>query len=222
MSAPAVRSLAAGVAAAALLFGGAAPAAAQGERGAVRSVLRALFGQLETVVSDRSPVPERPPATLRGCDQLYNGAILEIAQGPELAATYRDWIIGSFRVISEDNAGLPLPVCFRWQSDVVDTNLGRYLVDVNSHYIQARDRRPAASDAERRFFNGYLLTGYMDPAETDTTLASRRAESIRTKLPGVPCRYEVAAVPAERRNLYRRKVYFTYRPAIATCPRTPS
>jgi hypothetical protein len=208
--------------AALLLFADVAPAAAQGERSAVRNVLRALVAQLETVTSDRSPVPDRPPATLLGCDQLYNGPILEVAQGPELAATYRDWIIGSFRVITDDNAGLPLPICFRWRSEVVDTNLGRYLLHVNSRYVQARYRRSPASEAERRFFNGYLLTGYMDPAETDTTIAGRRAEAIRAQLPGVPCQYAVAAVPAERRNLYRRKVYFTYRPAIATCPRTPS
>lgn len=198
------------------------PAAAQGSvRATVANLVRTVLGQLQVVADDRPPPPGRPAATLRGCDELYHQSVLEVAQGPELAASRADWIITSFRVITDENAGLPLPICFRWGSDAVDTSLGGWLLAVNARYIEERYRRAPASDAER-FFNGYLLTGHMGPAETDTTLAARRAESIRARLPGLPCRYRVRSAPGERAAVFHRKVFFSYQPVVPSCPRPPS
>lgn len=217
------RGMTAALLAACLTLVPAAPAAAQGSvRATVANLVQTVLGQLQVVADDRTPPPNRPPATLRGCDELYDGSILDVAQGPELAASRADWIIASFRVITDRNAGLPLPICFRWGSDVVDTSLGGWLLAVNARYIEERYRRAPASDAERRFFNGYLLTGHMGPAEADTTLAARRAESIRARLPGLPCRYPVRSAPGERAAVFHRKVFFSYQPVVPSCPRPPS
>lgn len=216
------RGLGSALLAAWLVLAPAAAAAQGGVRATVASVVQTVLGQLRVVATDRTPVPDRPPATLRACGELYDRPILNVAQGPELAASYDDWIIASFRVITDDNAGLPLPVCFRWGGDAVDTNLGRYLLEVNAQYIRKRYSRAPGSDAERRFFNGYLLTGHVDPAETDTALATRRAEAVRARLPGVPCRYLVRPAPREQGAVYHRKVFFSYQPVLPSCPRPPS
>lgn len=213
--------IAAGWLAAALLVTVAEPVGAQEERSALAGVVRTLVGQLERVMADRTPPAERPPATLQPCTRLYNQDVLDVARGPELAATYQEWLLGSYEVMREVNGELPFPICFRWRVDVVDTNLGRYLLNANSRFIRERYRRAPASEAERRFLGGYVLTGYLDPAERDTTLARRRADLLQARLPGLPCQYEARGEPGERRSMFHRKVYFTFRPAIPTCPRNP-
>ncbi|MFL5383677.1 MAG: hypothetical protein ACJ8GN_14250 [Longimicrobiaceae bacterium] len=205
----------------ALLAAAASPAAAQNERSGIAGIVQGLVGQLERVMAARTPPPDRPPPTLQPCNRLYSPPVLEVAQGPELAATYDEWLLGSYAVMREVNGELPLPICFRWRADVVDTNLGRYLLNANSHFIRERYRRPPETEAERRFYGGYLLTGYLDPAESDTALARRRADLLLARLPGVPCQYEARGDESRRSSLFYRKVYFTYRPVIPTCPRAP-
>jgi hypothetical protein len=220
MRAVRARRLAAGVLAGALLAAAALPAGAQTQESSLTGVVRAAVRQLERVMSDRRPPPDRPPATLRSCTELYPPQVLQVARGHAMAVRHQDWLLDSYEVMREVYGELPFPICFRWRVDVVDTNLGRYLLDVNAHFVFARFKHPR-SEAERRFYPGYLLTGYLDPAETDTALARRRADRLEAQLPGLPCQYASRGEPAGQRDRFHRKVYFSFRPAIPTCPRTP-
>jgi len=222
MSAARLLRLAAGSLAGALLTAAAVPAGAQEQRSGLAGIVQTFVGQLDRVMSDRRPPPDRPPATLQPCTELYTQDVLQVARGPELAVSYDGWLLDSYVVMREVNGELPFPICFRWRADVVDTNLGRYLLDVDAHFIRARFQRQPRSDAERRFNSGYVLTGYLDPAETDTALARRRADRLQARLPGVPCQYESRGEPGGRRTSLHRKVYFTFRPVIPTCPRNPA
>jgi len=213
--------LAACALAGALLAAAAAPVGAQEQGNVIARMVHAAVGQLERVMSDRSPPPERPPATLRPCTELYSQRVLEVARGLELATSYDDWLLDSYVVMREWNGELPFPICFRWRADRVDTNLGRFLLDVNAHFIHDRYLRPPATEAERRFNGGYVLTGYLDPTESDTSLARRRADLLLARLPGVPCQYETRRGAPQRSSQFYRKVHFSFRPAIPTCPREP-
>jgi|GEM_PF-4112883 len=220
MSAVRARRLGAGVVVGALLAAAAAPAGAQ-QQNPFAGIVDGAVRQLERVMSDRRPPPDRPPAMLQSCTELYPPQVLQVARGQAMAVRHQDWLLDSYEVMREVNGELPFPICFRWRVDVVDTNLGRYLLDVNAHFVFARFKHPR-SEAERRFYPGYVLTGYLDPAETDTALARRRADRLEARLPGLPCQYvAVAGDPREQRTSFHRKVYFTFRPAISTCPRSP-
>ncbi|HYJ78549.1 MAG TPA: hypothetical protein VEW03_03010 [Longimicrobiaceae bacterium] len=197
----------------------AAPAAAQ-RQGAVARLVSRLMGQAEAAAADTTP-PQRFPRALKPCGTLYVDDVRRIAEGPELASSYAAWISASEAVIA-DNGGLPLPVCFEFRQNEMVTNLGRYLVAVNRSFMSKRFSAPPPSEAALRFHAGYLLTGYTDPLENDTTLARERAEWVQAHSPLPACRYRVRTVPGRPTEVYFRKVYYRYEPVVATCPRPPS
>jgi hypothetical protein len=196
-------------------------AGAPGERGAVTRLFETFLVQLRMVAADesRSPAPARQ-ASLTPCTSLYDRDVRAVAEGPELAKSYRDWLDASYTVIRE-TGGLPLPICFRSGSAAIETNMQRYLLHVNSRYIQGRYRAAPAGEAERRYYNGYALVGHSDPAERSDTLASLRAQGLKAQLPGPECRYVVRTEPAAER-VYHRKVFYVYQPVVTTCPRLPN
>lgn len=202
---------------------GGTPAGAQGTRAAVTRLVDTFLGQLRLVTAAERPEPartERRQAPLTACTSLYHQDVRAVAEGPELAKSYVQWINTSYAVIRR-TGGLPLPICFRRGSAAIETNLQRYLLHVNSKFIGDRYRAPPASAAERRYYNGYLLIGHTDPAERDDTLASLRAQALKAQLPGPECRYVVRTEPALE-TVYHRKVFYAYRPALTTCPRLPN
>jgi len=204
--------------------GGGTPAGAQGRRGAVTRLFDTLMGQLRLVTSEDGPEPgprpARPQASLTPCSSLYNQDVRAVAEGPELVKSYGDWLIASYAVIRR-TGGLPLPICFRSGSATIETNAQRYLLHVNSKFIEKRYEAAPASAAERRYYNGYVLVGHTDPVERDDTLASLRAQELKAQLPGPECRYVVRTEPPAER-VHHRKVFYAYQPAVTTCPRLPN
>lgn len=197
----------------------AAGAPQTGTQAAVARLVNTFRGQLRRV-AEASPAPERAaqrPAPLTACTSLYALNVRKIAEGPELAESYQSWIDASYRVI-HDTGGLPLPICFRHGSAVLETNMQRYLLHVNTRFIERRYRVAPASEVERRYYNGYLLVGHTDPGEADLALARLRAQGLKAQLPGPECRYLVSAEPAPE-DVYHRKVFYAYRPAVPGCPR---
>jgi hypothetical protein len=198
---------------------------AQGQRGAVSRLFGTLMGQLRLVASEEGPEPGPPRPTRRQgsltpCSSLYHRDVRAVAEGPELATSYLEWLESSYAVIRR-TGGLPLPICFRTGSATIETNVQRYLLHVNAKFIDDRYREAPASAAERRYYNGYLLIGHTDPVERDDTLASLRAQALKAQLPGPECRYVVRTEPA-RETVYHRKVFYAYRPAVTACPRLPN
>lgn len=190
------------------------------QRSGVAGWIDRLLGQAEAATSDTTRPPPYPP-NLRPCGTLYDADVLRIAQGPELAKSAAAWLVDGERVIAL-NGGLPLPVCFEFRRAEMVTNLSRFVVAVNHHYMTKRFLAPPRSEAEQRFLAGYLLTGYSDPLENDSTLARERAEWVQTNSPLPVCRYRVRTVPGRPRQAYYRKVYYSALPAVPTCPRAPS
>jgi hypothetical protein len=202
---------------------GGTPPGAQGTRAAVTRLVDTFVGQLRLVTAAESPAPRgaaRRQAPLTACTSLYHQDVRAVAEGPELAKSYGDWLTASYAVIRK-SGGLPLPICFRSGSAAIETNVQRYLLHVNSKFIDLRYRAAPASAAERRYYNGYELVGHSDPEERDDTLASLRAQGLKAQLPGPECRYVVRTEPAAER-VHHRKVFYAYRPAVTTCPRLPN
>lgn len=205
--------------AAALLVVVAEPADAQ-RRSGVAGWIDRLLGQADVATADTTR-PARYPPDLKPCGELYNADVLRIAQGPELAKSSADWLIASERVVAS-NGGLPLPVCFEFRQNEMVTSLSRFVVAVNESYMTKRFLAPPRTEAERRFLGGYLLTGYTDPLENDTVLARERAEWVQTHSPLPVCRYRLRTFTGRPTDVYYRKVYYSYLPAVPTCPRAPS
>lgn len=205
-----------------LLSAGPAGAQLQTLRRVVSRTVEVLNAQLAAAVADDGPedAPRAAPRSLRRCGTLYDQRVREVAEGPELVRSYTRWINESFKVI-EQTDGLPLPVCFEWRSDSVDTNLARTLLHVNNAFMLHRFSTTPASELERRYWSGYVLTGHTDPQESDTVLARGRAEEIQARSPGPPCRFVVRIDPRETTKAFYRKVTYSYQPAVRSCPRAP-
>ncbi|HEU4561499.1 MAG TPA: hypothetical protein VFS20_26835, partial [Longimicrobium sp.] len=151
---------------------------------------------------------------------LYDQNVRRLLEGPEMLRSAALWLEEGMAAI-ERTGGLPLPVCFEWKSDSVDTRLARTLLSLNTRFMGRRFAAPPATELERRYWNGYVLTGHTDPVEADTALARGRAESVQARSPGPPCRFVVRVDPLEMAQVYHRKVTYSYQPAVRSCPRAP-
>lgn len=190
----------------------AAPPAAAQQQGQVTRTVRNLMTGLRNFVAGPPPSPERAPRGLDPCDRLYSPEERAIARGPEYLNSYTRWMERSEAVVRRLRA--PLPVCFEPGQDSVTTNQGWFLLRVNNHFL-ARD--PGA---------GYLLEGYADPQERDTTLALRRAAWLRGASAERRCRFAPRrAIPRQAPelmpDLYRRVEYARDPAAASGCRRPP-
>lgn len=198
----------------ALLCGVAPPAAAQ-RRTPLAQRFRMMVAQLRMGLGEEPAAARNRPEPLKPCWSLYNPEIRRIAQGPELAWSHTDWIKRSYAVIGR-SGHQPLPLCFEPGRDTLTTRQGHWLLRLNNHYLRSRD----SLQAPTRFFSGYVLTGYTDPAEKSAKLARARAEWTQAQSPLPHCRYLIRLDTGETAAAYHRRVYYSYQPAVAGCPRT--
>lgn len=196
-----------------------APAQGQAVRRALTRMVSAFTGQLETAVTEGGA-----PAVRTGCKDLYDQDVMTVGQGAEPMGSRAAWLIASYDVLK--NTRGPLPICFEWQSDRVDTNLARTLLRINNLFIE-NDSMPlprSTGGLSSRDWDGYELAGHADSAENVSALsvsglARRRAETIQNLSTGVKCRFVPSTRPNETAQVYYRKVTYTYRPVVDRCPR---
>ncbi|HET7461711.1 MAG TPA: hypothetical protein VFJ82_10715 [Longimicrobium sp.] len=185
-----------------------APAEAQTVRRAITRAVAVFTGQLETAVEGRDAPAARPapPRDLPQCGTLYDQNVRTLAEGPELLRSYTAWLASATRIIQE-SGGMPLPICFTWNSDSLDTNQARTLLHVNNRLMRPADE--------------YALIGHSDPSEPvekRLALARGRAETIQAQSPGPTCRFEVRANLADSAKAFRRKVTYSSQQTCANPP----